>query len=91
VCFLIKTLSALQFGERRPVAPPVASGSEPERTHGPATGIFWVWILTYGVVGAQMGWILRPFIGAPGAPFELFRPREGSFLQGIYHAIQHMV
>jgi len=32
-----------------------------------------VWIVLYGVVGIQMGWILRPFIGSPGAPPQFLR------------------
>ena len=44
-----------------------------------ARGVFRVWLLIYGIVGAQMGWILRPFVGDPGAPFELFRDRRSNF------------
>ncbi|MEW4566771.1 hypothetical protein AB1L88_02800 [Tautonia sp. JC769] len=32
------------------------------------------WLLIYGFVGIQMGWLLRPFIGAPGEPVQFFRP-----------------
>lgn len=63
-----------------------ARRSEP----GPVPLIFAIWIMTYGIVGAQMGWILRPFIGAPGAPIEIFRPRSGSVLSGIWNAVQSM-
>ena len=31
------------------------------------------WIVVYVFVGIQMGWVLRPFIGRPDAPVELFR------------------
>ncbi|HZW07669.1 MAG TPA: hypothetical protein VFF65_11155 [Phycisphaerales bacterium] len=89
--FLIKTLVALQL-HSAPPAPPTLPGyaAAPEPQRGSATGIFWVWIITYGIVGAQMGWILRPFIGAPGAPFQLFRARDGSFLSGVFNAVQQM-
>jgi len=40
-----------------------------------ARRIFRVWLLIYVVVGAQMGWILRPFIGNPHLPFQPFRAR----------------
>ncbi len=40
-----------------------------------ARRIFRVWLLIYVVVGAQMGWILRPFIGNPQLPFQAFRSR----------------
>jgi hypothetical protein len=45
------------------------------------------WILIYAVVGAQMGWILRPFVGHPGLPFEWFREREGNFFQAFFRAV----
>jgi hypothetical protein len=45
--------------------------------------IFRVWLFAYAVVGAQMGWLLRPFIGNPAAPFTLFRAREGSFFLAV--------
>jgi len=38
-----------------------------------------LWILIYAFVGSQMAWTLRPFIGAPGLQFELFRQLGGSF------------
>ena len=31
------------------------------------------WIVIYIFVGIQMGWVLRPFIGNPGAPVQFFR------------------
>jgi hypothetical protein len=35
--------------------------------------MLWFWFLLYAFVGIQMGWLLRPFIGNPHAPVELFR------------------
>lgn len=46
-----------------------------------------VWGLVYGVVGAQMGWLLRPFLGSPDAPFEWFRAREDNFLVALLRTI----
>ena len=31
------------------------------------------WFLIYAFVGIQMGWVLRPFIGAPNMPVRFFR------------------
>jgi hypothetical protein len=31
------------------------------------------WLLIYAFVGIQMGWILRPFVGTPGAQPQFFR------------------
>lgn len=33
----------------------------------------WVWLVLYGFIGIQMGWVLRPFIGDPELPPRLFR------------------
>lgn len=37
-----------------------------------------VYVLTYGLVGLQLSWMLRPIIGSPGLPFQLFRAEQGS-------------
>lgn len=31
------------------------------------------WVVIYAFVGIQMGWLLRPFIGAPNEPVQFFR------------------
>jgi len=38
-----------------------------------AIKILQVWILVFAFVGLQMTWTLRPFIGASGLEFEIFR------------------
>ena len=45
------------------------------------------WIVIYAIVGAQMGWILRPFVGTPGRPFTLFRERESNFFTAFFKAL----
>jgi hypothetical protein len=35
-----------------------------------------LWIVVYAFVGIQMGWVLRPFIGKPGAPAQFFRDEK---------------
>lgn len=35
--------------------------------------LMWAWLACYGFVGVQMGWVLRPFIGAPNASTSFFR------------------
>lgn len=89
--FLMKVLGSVEFEPEvvARIAPPTEPVTPPVRRH--SMGLFLVWIFTYGIVGAQMGWILRPFIGAPGAAFELFRAREGSFFVGVYNALQQMI
>ncbi len=41
----------------------------------------------YGIVGAQMGWLMRPFIGAPGLPFQIFRAVEGNFFTAVLQTL----
>jgi hypothetical protein len=45
--------------------------------------IFRIWILVFGLVGAQMSWVLRPFIGKDPY-FVLFRPRGSNFFQAVF-------
>lgn len=52
--------------------------------------IFKLWLIIYGIVGAQMAWILRPFIGDPGRPLEAFRETESHFFQGLFDAIRYL-
>jgi hypothetical protein len=49
--------------------------------------VFAAWFVMYAVVGAQMGWVLRPFIGSPDLPFELFRERQSSFFAAFFSAL----
>ncbi len=46
-----------------------------------------LWLVTYGFVGIQMGWLLRPFIGAPQHPPSLFR--EGAW-DNAYEIVARM-
>lgn len=47
-----------------------------------------IWIALYGVVGMQLGWRLRPFVGSPGSPLQLFRSQEeGNFYLAVWHAL----
>jgi hypothetical protein len=49
--------------------------------------VFRCWVVLFGLVGAQMGWVLRPFIGDPDRPFSWFRPRESNFFEAVLHAL----
>jgi hypothetical protein len=79
--------------ENPPTEPPVARPVGPldslrgvlgEENPRVAWSIFRVWLIIYALVGAQMGWILRPFIGDPNLPFQFFRHREGNFFQSVF-------
>lgn len=52
--------------------------------------VFRIWIVVFGLVGAQMGWVLRPFVGNPEQPFSWFRPRESHFFESVVHAITRL-
>jgi hypothetical protein len=41
------------------------------------------WLITYGIVGTQMAWIMRPFVGSPNLKFALFRAHESSFYENV--------
>jgi hypothetical protein len=57
---------------------------EADRRHRPMLRL---WIVTYAFVGIQMGWLLRPFVGAPQHPPSLFR--EGAW-DNAYEIVARM-
>ena len=56
-----------------------------------ARRLFKVWLIVYALVGAQMGWILRPFIGSPDLPFTWFRQRGGNVFVDVLRTIAEML
>ncbi|MGB3403616.1 MAG: actin-binding WH2 domain-containing protein [Microcoleaceae cyanobacterium] len=48
------------------------------------------WLILYGFVGTQLSWTLRPFFGAPGEPFQLFREQESNFYLNVMQAISSL-
>lgn len=46
-----------------------------------------LWIVLYALVGTQMVWTLRPFVGAPTLEFELFRDIGGNFYTNVMASI----
>lgn len=53
--------------------------------------VFRVWIVLFAMVGAQMGWVLRPFIGRPELPFEWFRERQSNFFAAVLNALRELL
>ena len=49
--------------------------------------VFACWIVVFGLVGAQMGWVLRPFIGSPTMPFSWFRSRDSNFFEAVFNTL----
>ncbi len=52
-----------------------------------AINVFRIWTFVFALVGAQMGWVLRPFIGSPDLGFQWFRARESNFFLDVLTAI----
>jgi hypothetical protein len=65
------------------------SASEDEEGKQPRALILvlYVWVFVYAFVGSQMAWTLRPFVGYPGARFELIRQLGGNFYADIFASI----
>jgi len=52
------------------------------------TGFLLIYGLLFSCVGAQLSWVLRPFIGSPSLQFQLFRPLAGSFFAHLFHMVR---
>jgi hypothetical protein len=46
--------------------------------------VFRLWVIVFALVGAQMGWVLRPFVGNPNMSFTWLRARESNFFQAVF-------
>jgi len=54
--------------------------------------VFYFWILVFGLVGTQMSWVLRPFIGNPAQhDFVLLSARESNFYAAVWGALSRML
>ena len=49
--------------------------------------LLYVWIMLFGFVGTQLAWTLRPFVGSPDRPFEIFREIDGNFYVDIVRTL----
>ncbi|MGB3615534.1 MAG: hypothetical protein WBA10_17200 [Elainellaceae cyanobacterium] len=50
-----------------------------------------IWIGIYAVVGMQLGWRLRPFVGDRGSPFQIFREQgDGNFYTAVWQSITNL-
>lgn len=59
-------------------------------THTKARAVFNIWTIVFALVGAQMSWVLRPFIGSPDLPFEWIRQRESNFFLAVLGALDKL-
>jgi hypothetical protein len=75
-----------------PYPAPGALEHDPSRAIDPRVKlIFRVWVVVFGLVGAQMSWVLRPFVGNPHQPFTFFRERDSHFFQAVIEAIRKLL
>ena len=87
--------AARATGPYEPTRPPMQPGAL-DRLKGEAIArhvkrVFGIWVLVFGLVGAQMSCVLRPFIGKPDAPFTFFRERDGNFFQAVSDKFDELV
>ncbi len=65
VCFAISSIAA-QFNLRRIYQPLIARNPSHRK-------MIWVWSFVYAMVGIQMAWVFRPFVGSPNQTTTFFR------------------
>jgi len=58
-----------------------------------ATRVLWGWLAGNLLLGSQLAWVLRPFIGSPGLKIEFLRPDplRGNFFEAVWHALRHLL
>jgi hypothetical protein len=97
--FLLQTLHRLSIAHTLSEATPEAFGTETPSAVRPLNDqplgrhvktIFRLWMVVFGLVGAQMGWVLRPFIGNPNVPFTWFRGRQSNFFEAVLHTLGNL-
>jgi hypothetical protein len=58
------------------------------RSSAPAWRILLAWLAVNLLLGAQISWILRPFIGSPDLPVEFLRAgaMQGNFFESVFRS-----
>lgn len=56
-------------------------------TNNNASAVFKIWVVVFALVGAQMSWVLRPFIGSPDLEFTWFRERQSNFFLDVIRSL----
>lgn len=90
-----QTVAAVDVATPPPFSPPsipvvqapkgALEKTEGQVFSGDVMSIFKVWVVVFALVGAQMSWVLRPFIGAPGVPFTWLRERDSNFFEAVWN------
>jgi hypothetical protein len=92
--FLLQTLHRITVAGPATADLPETEGAL-ERLEGHVLGrnvkaVFYCWIIVFGLVGAQMSWVLRPFVGDPNLAFEWFRSRRSNFFDAVAETIRQL-
>ena len=105
LAFLLQTLHRLSV-TRFAAAAPADRGRRPASRTSPAEQldplenrvfrkhvktVFRLWVIVFALVGAQMGWVLRPFVGNPNLPFTWFRDARVELLPGCLPNLHQFV
>jgi hypothetical protein len=86
------TANDLRTSDPHDGSSPRALDMEPGQTLGELTRfIFCCWVIVFALVGAQMGWVRRPFIGNPDQPFSWFRERESNFFEAVIRTLETLL
>lgn len=58
-----------------------------------ARRVFWSWLAGNLLLGAQISWILRPFIGSPLLPVQFLRdnPLHGNFFETVFNTVMNIL
>ncbi len=57
-----------------------------------ARTILFAWLSGSLLLGSQLAWVLRPFVGSPDLPVQFLRsdPLRGNFFEAVFHALRHL-
>lgn len=83
------------------VAAPVEPGGALDHLDNRVLGrdvktVFRIWVIVFGLVGGQMSWVLRPFVGSPNQSFEWLRilnadGRDSNFFEAVFRALMNLI
>jgi hypothetical protein len=54
-------------------------------------GFLWSWIVLYGLVGAQMGWLMSPFFSSSNLIVSHRTPADGTVFTAIWRLVQQLI
>jgi len=60
---------------------------------GAARKVLFAWLAGNLLLGSQLSWIFRPFVGSPNLAVEFLRadPFRGSFYEAVFNALRHLL